>query len=124
MNYLKSAGFEAADFGWDLDPAQITSITVHDYGMFSEEPIETYGEYAMSTMDFSYGGNEESVQYVWPEDAEKITELVKIMIPQTFAYNNDVLHPTRNQVDLEVTYSTEMNSGLITYFLLPYGAEY
>ncbi|MBQ7582455.1 MAG: hypothetical protein IJU25_06510 [Lachnospiraceae bacterium] len=124
MNYLKSAGFDAADFGWDLDPAQITSITVHDYGMFSEEPIETYGEYAKSTMDFSYGGNEESVQYVWPEDAEKITELVKIMIPQTFAYNNDVLHPTRNQVDLEVTYSTEMNSGLITYFLLPYGAEY
>ncbi len=46
------------------------------------------------------------------------------MVPQTFAYNNDVLHPMRNQVDLEVTYSTELNNGIVSYFVLPYGAEY
>ncbi|MBR4168875.1 MAG: hypothetical protein IKR47_04005 [Lachnospiraceae bacterium] len=124
MAYLKSAGFNADDFACDLKPSQITSITVHDYGMYSEEPIVTYGEYEMAaSAKFETGGNG-TVQYTWPEDAEKITGLVKVMVPQTFAYNNDVLHPMRNQVDLEVTYSTELNNGIVSYFVLPYGEEY
>ena len=124
MAYLKSAGFNADDFACDLKPSQITSITVHDYGMYSEEPIVTYGEYEMAaSAKFETGGNG-TVQYTWPEDAEKITGLVKVMVPQTFAYNNDVLHPMRNQVDREVTYSTELNNGIVSYFVLPYGEEY
>ncbi|MBO4901243.1 MAG: hypothetical protein J5518_00425 [Lachnospiraceae bacterium] len=119
--YLQSAGFDTDAFAFRLDPEAIEQIIVHDYS----QPADLYaGDMKFAYTDSMAYSDENMVCYTREDDAETIARIAEVMVPQSFSYNNSVLHPMQPQIDLEVTYSGDMNNGIVSYFSLPYGCTY
>ena len=123
MEYLAEAGIDTNSFACRLDADQISQITVHDYSVRAEEE-EYEPEFVMEDYAVIGGYDGQDTVYTQEMDADQIAHLAEIMVPETFSYNNGVLHPTCMSISMEVIYTQNMNSGCTAFFALPYGETY
>ena len=115
------------DFACRIDPDKIDQIKVYDYSadsepigtMYMDEMVYTTGEVAETIP-----GDGSAGVYTKDADIEKIRELAEVMVPSNMGYNNNVLHPLQNWIDLEVTFTDDMDNTRIYYFTLPFGCSY
>ncbi len=127
VEYLRSVGINVDDFACRIDPDQIDQIKVFDYSnnsapigaMYKDEMVYTTGEVAETIP-----GDGSAGVYTRDADIEKIRELAEVMVPSNMGYNNNVLHPLQNWIDLEVTFTDDMDNTRIFYFTLPFGCTY
>lgn len=117
VGYLKSAGIDVQTFAKRLTPDQIRQIKVYDYSRQKEDTESK----VMATNSYD---DSCAATYTKEENAAEIDRLCMVMVPSNLSYNNSVLHPSVNGVDLEVTYTDGNGNERIAYFLLPYGETY
>jgi len=104
--YLSAQGIKIDDYKFNVAAQDIKKIKITDY---NTEPGEAY--------------HENITELIPEENGDVISRLAPILVPGAYTYNNSVLHPSANGIDVEVTYTGKNNTESTIYCSLPYGTE-